>query len=135
MGSSCPKGLQGKVVSGLREGRFFTMLPWAREQFVSKLGIDPYPGTLNLKLDNVETLKEWERLKTLRGITIISPEGENSCNAKCFKILIQEKVSGAIVFPEVPSYPSDKLEIIADCNLKETLGIENGEIIQVDIVH
>ena len=134
MKQTFPTILRGKVVSGLGEGRFFTGLSWVKDQLVEKLGIDPYPGTLNLKLDSREVLREWEKLKNLAGIAIVAPLKENSCNGRCFKILIQQKLPGAIVFPEVPGYPMDKLEIIAAWNLKEVLGIEDGEEIRIDVI-
>ncbi|MBI2877234.1 MAG: CTP-dependent riboflavin kinase [Candidatus Tectomicrobia bacterium] len=125
--------LKGVVVSGLGEGRFFTELPWAREQFIGKVGIDPYPGTLNLRLDSAEGLKQWEALRGHPGITIVPPEA-GFCNGKCFRILIQGRVPGAIVFPEVAGYPVDKLEVIASCNLKEALGIRDGDEILLEVV-
>ncbi|MFQ5903794.1 MAG: DUF120 domain-containing protein, partial [Candidatus Binatia bacterium] len=67
------------------------------------------------------------------GIAIVAPREENSCNGRCFNILIQQKLPGAIVFPEVPGYPMDKVEIIAAWNLKEVLGIEDGEEIRIDV--
>ena len=134
MESCFPMVLKGKVVSGLGEGRFFTELPWARKQFMDKLGIDPYPGTLNLKLDNPQILRQWEKVKSLPGIMIAPPPKEGFCNGRCFSILIEGRVRGAIVFPEVPGYPAEKLEIIAACNLKEVLDIKDGVEIRIDVM-
>ncbi|MBI1987604.1 MAG: CTP-dependent riboflavin kinase [Nitrospinae bacterium] len=118
--------LKGVIVSGLGEGRFFTELPWAKGQFIGKVGIDPYPGTLNLRLDSAEVLKRWRELRNQPGITIVPPE-TGFCNGKCFKVLIQGKLSGAIVFPEVAGYPVDKLEVVAPHNLKEALEVQDGD--------
>lgn len=125
--------LKGVIVSGLGEGRFFTELPWAKGQFIGKVGIDPYPGTLNLRLDRAQVLKRWGELRDQPGITIIPPEA-GFCNGKCFKVLIQGKLPGAIVFPEVAGYPADKLEVIASHNLKEALGVQDGDEITLEVI-
>jgi len=44
--------IRGRIVEGLREAGNFTQIPWVKKQFISKLSIDPYPGTLNLEIPN-----------------------------------------------------------------------------------
>jgi CTP-dependent riboflavin kinase len=44
--------ITGRLASGLGEGAAFTGLPWAREQFIARLGLDPFPGTVNLVLES-----------------------------------------------------------------------------------
>jgi CTP-dependent riboflavin kinase len=56
--------LAGQVVTGRGQGATFTQLDWAREQFITKLGIDPFPGTLNLHLNTAANLSVWADLKT-----------------------------------------------------------------------
>ena len=38
--------LLGRLATGSGQGKHFTRLDWAREQFLDKLGIDPFPGTM-----------------------------------------------------------------------------------------
>ena len=42
--------LEGTVFTGLGEGAYYIGRESYRKQFAEKLGFDPYPGTLNLKL-------------------------------------------------------------------------------------
>ena len=126
--------LYGKIISGLGEGKVFVELPWAKAQFIDKVGIDPYPGTLNLKLENPEALKGLQKLRELPGIIII-PDNPAFCQGKCYKIMIQGKIPGAIVIPLVPEYPNDKLEIISPYNLKELLKVQDGAEITVTFSH
>src|SRR5208337_4812172 len=42
--------LEGTVFTGLGEGAYYISKEHYRKQFAEKLGFDPYPGTLNLKL-------------------------------------------------------------------------------------
>ena len=43
--------LRGTVVSGVGEGAYYMSLSGYKEQFRSRLGMVPYPGTLNVRLD------------------------------------------------------------------------------------
>ncbi|HXV99308.1 MAG TPA: DUF120 domain-containing protein, partial [Anaerolineae bacterium] len=65
--------LSGQVVTGLGQGAGFTQLDWAREQFIEKLGIDPYPGTLNLRLSQAADLARWIEVKASAATLIIPP--------------------------------------------------------------
>ena len=42
--------LTGNIVSGVRQGAFFTRLDWFQEQCQEKLDFKPYPGTLNIEI-------------------------------------------------------------------------------------
>ena len=41
---------EGRVVSGMGEGSYYMSLFGYRKQFKEKLGYEPFPGTMNLKL-------------------------------------------------------------------------------------
>jgi len=43
--------LQGTVVSGIGEGRYYMSLAPYVQQFSEKIGFAPYPGTLNIRLE------------------------------------------------------------------------------------
>ena len=121
--------LKGKVFSGGGTGSFFVNLPWAKKQFKEKLGFNPYPGTLNLQLSPGTNVKELR--DATKGIKIKSPEGFHE--GWCFKVLIMEKLLGAVVVPDVPTYPHDLLEVLAPVNLRETLGLKDGVEIEVTV--
>ncbi len=126
------KAIKGRVTEGLKESGSFIRLPWVREQFVSKLGIDPYPGTLNLDITDVEDVKKLKEIKKRKGIEIIPAPG--FCPAKCFHVLVCGKVKGAIVIPQVPDYPELKLEIISSDRIRDVLSLEVGDIVEVRIL-
>lgn len=50
-GNGAVKILSGQVITGLGEGQYYISLEGYRTQFREKLGFDPYPGTLNIKLE------------------------------------------------------------------------------------
>lgn len=125
--------IRGKIVEGLREAGNFTQIPWVKRQFISKLSIDPCPGTLNLQIVDPESLQTFITLKTKKGIEI-TPEDPSFCSAKCYQVLIQGQLKGAIVLPMVKDYPENKMELIAPQNIKEALSMKAGDYLEVEIL-
>jgi riboflavin kinase, archaea type len=125
--------IRGRIVEGLGVGRDFTCVPWVKAQFISKLAIDPYPGTLNLEIVGPEDLHVFETLKATQGIEI-TPEDPSFCKGKCFRVLLNGRIKGAIVLPVVERYPKDKMELISSENVKKTLNVEAGDFLEVEIL-
>ena len=125
--------IRGRIVEGLREAGNFTQIPWVKKQFISKLFIDPYPGTLNLEIVDPESLKTFKELKAKKGIEV-TPEDPSFCSAQCYPVLIHGQLKGAIVYPLVESYSENKMELIATQNLKQALSLKPGDILDVEIL-
>ena len=104
-----------------------------KSQFISKLSIDPYPGTLNLEIVDPESLQTFNTLKTQKGIEI-TPEDPSFCIAQCYPVLINGQIRGAIIFPLVEGYPENKMELIAFQNIKKALSLKVGEDLEVEIL-
>jgi len=102
-----------------------------KRQFIEKLSINPYPGTLNLQIVDPESLQTFIALKTKKGIEI-TPEDPSFCSAKCYQVLIGGRLKGAIVFPLVEDYPENKMELIASQNIKEALSLNTGDLLEVE---
>ena len=124
--------LAGRVATGRGEGAKFTELDWARQQFIHKLGIDPFPGTLNLILESQGELQKWARLRSTPGIQI-TPADKAWCIARCYPVRVLDRVPGAIVYPEVPGYPGDQIEVIAALSLRERFHLADGNLLQLEI--
>ena len=124
--------IKGTLVEGLKESGLFMSIPWVRDQFMKKLGIDPYPATFNLEVKNPQDLDKLKELKNRAGIEIL-PMDQGFCSAKCFHVLICGKVRGAIVIPFVEGYPESKLEIIASERLVDLLSLEVGDTVPIEI--
>ena len=125
--------VKGKILEGLRDAGHFTQIPWVKKQFISKLSLDPYPGTLNLEIVDPESLQTFRELKTKKGIEI-PPEDPSFCSAKCYPVLINGQIKGAIVLPMVDDYPGNKMELIAPQNIKKALAIKTGDVIEVEFL-
>ena len=131
-GNGSPRVLIGKVITGLGEGQYYISLDGYRMQFLEKLGFDPYPGTLNVKLD----AKSIDLRKGIKeGIKIAGFTDQNRTFGKgsCFRVMICD-IEGAVITPERTHYPEDIIEIIAPVNLREHLGLEDGNKINVEVI-
>jgi len=104
-----------------------------KRQFIEKLSIDPYPGTLNLEILDSESLQSFKALKSKKGIEI-TPEDPSFCSAQCYPVLIKGLLKGAIVFPLVENYPENKMELIAPKNIKKALSLKSGDDLEVEIL-
>jgi len=125
--------IKGQIVEGLREGAKFTRIPWVRNQLMTKLSIDPFPGTLNLEVSGRDDLENLETLRWIDGIEII-PEDPSFCRGKCYPALMGGRLRGAVVLPDVPDYPINKIELISGENVKETLSMNAGDVLEVEIL-
>lgn len=124
--------LIGRLATGIGQGQHFTRLDWARTQFVEKLGIDPHPGTVNVVVDDPDAMPVWVRLRRSPGIRIDNPnDGPHDCDARCYLVSIEDRIDGAIVLPEVEGYPPAQVEIIAPVSVRETLSIEDGDVVRI----
>jgi len=64
----------------------------------------------------------------------ITPEDPSFCSAKCWPVLIAGRIKAALVFPLVEGYPENKMELIAPQNIKATLFVNTGDILEVEIL-
>ncbi len=127
--------IRGRVFTGFGEGAYYVSLPGYKKQFIEKLGFEPYPGTLNLKLDS-ESVRIKRELELMDGITIegFTYEGRRYGSVKCFKALIEDRVKGAVLLIERTHYGLDVIEVIAPVNLRETLKLKDGDLVNVAIL-
>ena len=123
----------GKTVKGLEESNSFMEVPWVKEQFVSKLGFTPYPGTFNLEIEDGDSLMRWREAKKRKGIEIM-PQENGFCGARCYPVIVADNIEGTIVVPEILEYPDSKIEIIAPHNIRGELGLTDGDLVKVEVV-
>lgn len=104
-----------------------------RKQLIQKLNVDPYPGTLNLEIVDLKDSQNFRELKSTPGVEII-PEDPSFCSARCYPVLINGRLEGAIVSPGVEDYPENKMELIASQNIKEVLSVKGGDVLEVEVL-
>ena len=126
------RNITGKIVSGVKQGAFFTQLDWVQEQCLEKLGFKPFPGTLNLEIA-IENMAIIGALQAQAGIELVPPDS-NFCSGLVFPITV-EGISGAIVAPaaDVRVHAKNIIEIISRLGLKDALGVEDGDWVTLTI--
>jgi CTP-dependent riboflavin kinase len=123
----------GKIIGGDGKGAFFTQLDWVQKQCREKLGFKPFPGTLNLAVDD----KKVPLIATLcqkYGSTLVPPPDVNFCTGHVYPASIMG-VTGAIVAPagDVKVHADKIIELIAPTSLKDALDAEDGDEIMLVI--
>lgn len=125
--------LNGAVVSGIGEGKYYMSLGPYKEQFTAALGFEPYPGTLNIKLapSSITVRKKIDALDWTR-IKGFSTDGRTFGDARCIPCRIGTIKCG-IVVPGRTHYPDDLIEVIAPIALRRKLGVEDNDSINVEV--
>jgi riboflavin kinase, archaea type len=121
---------KGKLVSGMGEGKYYTGHKGYANQFEKRLGFVAYPGTLNVEIEYIERNKI-RLLRSYGGIEIDEFQAEDRTfgGVVCFKATINGR-KGAIVLPKRSHYAT-VLECISPDNLRETLGLHDGDAVEV----
>ncbi len=125
--------ITGRYTSGLKMARQFTEVDWVRQQLREKADLVIYPGTVNLEVWDPAEQAKVAIIRERRGIELIPPVAE-FCTSFCVPVLLAEIIRGVVIFPDVADYPVDKLEIIADRNVRETLDISEGALLRVRVL-
>lgn len=126
--------ITGRITLGLGEGGYYISLEDYKRQFKEKLGFEPFPGTLNLKLDK----EEEEKRLLLRELEPVIIEGWKTRD-RSFGDLFAYKckidgMDGAIVIPVRTHHGTEVLELISPLNIKKRLGKKDGDLVEVEIV-
>jgi riboflavin kinase len=127
--------IEGIVFSGMRDGAYYVTREGYRKQFVEKLGFNPYPGTLNLKLGSNLDVQAKRILDAYPGIIIEGFEdGQRTYGSvKSFKTTIDDKVEGAILLIRRTHHAENVLEIISPVYLREKLGLKDGDRVTIKV--
>jgi len=127
--------LEGVVFSGLGEGAYYVRQDGYRKQFIEKLGFDPYPGTLNVKLTSNYDAKAKQELESYPAIEIdgFKSEARTFGSVKCYPTLVNNKAKGALMLAFRTHYDSSVLEIVAPQYLRNHLKIKDGQKVKVEV--
>lgn len=131
--------LRGTVTGGMGEGRHYITLSGYMEQFVEKLGYEPYAGTLNVDLDgeSVRRRAATDRVEPIeiegwadddrtygpavcRPATVETPDGERYGTAHT-------------IAPERTHHDDDQLEVIAPVKLRDALELGDDTEVIVNV--
>ena len=131
-GIQATEAIEGQLIRGCGRSADLTQIEWVRRQLIDLVGIDPHPGTVNLV---VREDADRSRLKRWRGKAgyAIEPEEKGFCRMRCYPVRIARKVPGAVVLPETPDYPEDKVELVAALPLRRHLSLRENARVRLDL--
>jgi riboflavin kinase len=130
--------LHGFVTSGMGEGRHYISLPGYMEQFIEKLGYEPFAGTLNVDLTD-ESVRTRADLTAMEPITIEGWEDDERTYgpAYCYPASVTGSDSvyepAHVIAPERTHHDEDQLEIIAPVKLRDELGLTDGDELTIHV--
>lgn len=126
---------EGRVVSGMGEGAYYMSLEGYRRQFREKLGYEPFPGTLNIKLSDPIFMHSRRDLSTHPSIFIdgFSDKLRTYGWVRCYPAEINNGLveNAALLILERTHYDDSTIEIIAPVSIKESAGIRNGDRVSI----
>jgi len=128
--------LEGTVFTGLGEGAYYITKEHYKNQFIEKLGFEPYPGTLNLKLSSDYDIKARTELEAYPAIEVEGFKNEDRTFGivKCYPVLIDNKVKGALITALRTHYDVSVLEIIAPVCLRKHLNLKDGQKVKAEVL-
>lgn len=118
--------MRGKIVAGLGQGQYFISREGYTRQFLHHLGFVPFPGTLNVLLDEPFPAGASQAIK----IEGFAEEGKSFGECKCYRIKLNG-IDAAVVRPERSRYPPELIEVIAPLQLRRDLGLKDGDPVEV----
>lgn len=131
-----PVGFVGTVFTGLGEGKYYLGKSGYRKQFPNLLGFAPYPGTLNLRVEDGAPRQALLSLRARPGLVVtgFSEKERTFGGARCHQVLIAGKIQGALIVPDRTHYPEDVAEILAPVCLRDALRLKDGKAVTIQAV-
>lgn len=124
----------GTVFSGMGKGRYYVGHPEYQRRFREHLGYAPYPGTLNVKLEDKETIRKLEEIRSADGTKIeaFSLGGESFSSLTCFEGELRgERVT--LLYIDVTYYNETVAELISPTYLRGKLGLKDGDAVTFSV--
>ena len=128
---------EGHIITGMGEGAYYMSLDGYKKQFKEKLGYEPYPGTLNIKLNSmlfVEAKKEMLKYPSIN-IEGFSDQSRTFGWVKCYPASINDSknINSSILILERTHYDDSIIELIAPFSIKEKFSLKNGDYVKLKV--
>lgn len=129
-----PLNFEGTVFSGMYQGAYYLSQGDYRDQIRKKLGFDPFLGTLNLRLREGDLMQR-HKLDRMPAITLKGFRSSDRAfgGARCYPLVVNNEVEGALIVPDRTRYDFSVMEIIAPINLRSHFNLEDGDTVKVSI--
>ena len=127
--------LHGSVISGLGEGAYYMSLNGYTKQFKAKIGYVPFPGTLNIKLNQLQATQIIQQLDEPDSI-MIEPfsDGKRTYGwVKCFHVTLNNSIKCELIRLERTHHDNSVIELISKNNLRKTAILKTDSKVTVKI--
>jgi len=127
--------LKGTLVSGMGEGAYYMSLKGYTKQFEKKINYIPFPGTLNVKLNQKKHIEAVQQFDALDGILIDGfSDGKRTYGwVKCFKAKLNKSVDCELIRLERTHHDPSIIELISKRSIRKTAKISDGSKITIRI--
>ncbi len=142
---------KGKIVTGMGEGSYYMSLEGYKSQFKSKLGYEPFPGTLNVKIDDKIYIDSRRQLLNYPSIYIKGFKNQDRTFGwvKCFPAIITKEnrnkqpqeeeenkeitLNSHVLLLERTHHDNSLIEVISPLCIKDTADLKNGDMISIKV--
>jgi len=134
----------GEVIEGMKEGGYYVGIEGYFTQFKTKLGFEPYIGTLNLKLSDLNNSLLRENMNNKIPVFIDGFTDENVGRTygpvHCYDCYIsrlddqQNKRKAAILDIKRTHHKKNIIEILAKPYLREYFNLKDGDKLKIELI-
>lgn len=134
----------GEVTTGMGEGHYYVKIDNYLSQFREKLGFNPFLGTLNLQLSDLNYELLMENLKNRIPIKIDGfddeERGRTFGSVNCYYCFVsrldnqKEKVNAAILKIKRTHHKKNIIEILAEPYLRDALNLHDGDRVRIELI-
>lgn len=146
-----PMLFKGEIVTGMGEGAYYMSLEGYKKQFQNKLGYEPFPGTLNIKIEDKNYLNSRKDLINYPSIYIDGFKNSDRTFGwvRCYPATISQETSLSrevtqsqttnisddvhVLLLERTHHNNNLIEVIGPWNIKESSNLKNGDSVVVKI--
>ncbi|EGQ43750.1 MAG: transcriptional regulator of a riboflavin/FAD biosynthetic operon [Candidatus Nanosalina sp. J07AB43] len=123
--------IEGNVFSGMNVAEEYLGMKQYQRKIKNITGFKPFPGTLNLRSNEEKVKNALNQVDSVR-ISSFSFEGKKYSGIDVYPATVQGH-DAAVLRMDVTDYGPEVVEIAAKDKLRETLGIEDGDKVKVDL--
>ena len=117
------------------EGAYYMSLKGYTKQFKSKLGYIPFPGTLNVKLNDEKYVQAVNHLSEHTDVKIESfSDGKRTFGwVKCFSGIINNEIDCELIILERTHHDHSIIEFISRKNIRKSLQLKDNSTVKIKI--
>lgn len=127
--------IRGRVFTGMGKGAYYVGHPEYQKRFKDALGYNPYPGTLNLRVEEADSAAAAGKLSSYRGVKVEGFEigGETFSAVRCYPGRLGES-EVAVLAIDITYYNDKVVELISPVYLRGAMSIKDGDVVAAQVL-